>query len=264
MDELRDYVDLTDVALRMRSEIVGGLFIAEGEKVIRRAMEAGYRPRSFLSTEKWLPGIEALRRRFAAENVPVHVRSAEQLRELTGYEVHRGALASMHRGDVRDPVALLRQSHRIVVLEDLVDATNLGAVFRGAAALGIDAVLLTPRCADPLYRRAVKTSMGAVFSMPYARFEKWPECFQTLQEAGFVRFAATPDPTAVDVASVVFPQRSALMFGSEGPGLSGEALRSADVHVRIPMDAGVDSLNVAAAAAVFFFALRVQRSPDQL
>ncbi len=254
---LHDFVGLTDVALRRRTEIEDGLFVAEGAKVIRRAVAAGYAPRAFLLEEKWLDGLGDVLA--SSGDAPVYLADAEVLREVTGYGVHRGALASMHRRPLPSPDELLAGSNRIAVVEDLVDATNLGAVFRGAAALGIEAVLLTPRCADPLYRRSVKVSMGSVFNVPYARFSAWPQCFSQIHEAGFTLVAMTPAAGSMDLPELLVPARAAVLLGTEGPGLSDEALASADLRVRIPMDAGVDSLNIAAAAAVAFYAMRYPR-----
>nr|WP_231126716.1 RNA methyltransferase [Motilibacter aurantiacus] len=162
----------------------------------------------------------------------------------------------MQRLPLPAPVDLLRSSSRVAVLEDVVDHTNLGAVFRAAAALGVEAVLLTPRCADPLYRRAVKVSMGAVFAVPYARFERWPDCYSEIRDAGFRLLAMTPAEGSVALPELPPADRDALLLGTEGEGLTRRALEAADVRVRIPMDAGIDSLNVAAAAAVTFYALR--------
>ncbi|WP_331272119.1 TrmH family RNA methyltransferase [Motilibacter aurantiacus] len=250
---LHDYTDLTDVALRRVREPAEGLFMAEGEKVILRAVQAGYRIRSALMEERWLPGIAPA---LAAAGAPAYLADQELLRTVTGYAVHRGALAAMQRLPLPAPVDLLRSSSRVAVLEDVVDHTNLGAVFRAAAALGVEAVLLTPRCADPLYRRAVKVSMGAVFAVPYARFERWPDCYSEIRDAGFRLLAMTPAEGSVALPELPPADRDALLLGTEGEGLTRRALEAADVRVRIPMDAGIDSLNVAAAAAVTFYALR--------
>ncbi|NHC14141.1 RNA methyltransferase [Motilibacter sp. E257] len=227
--------------------------MAEGEKVILRAVRAGYRVRSALLEERWLPGIAPA---LAAAGAPAYVADPALLRELTGYEVHRGALAAMQRLPLPSPAELLASSTRVAVLEDVVDHTNLGAVFRAAAALGIEGVLLTPRCADPLYRRSVKVSMGAVFAVPYARFERWPDCYSEIRDAGFRLLAMTPAPDAVALPELPHGERDALLLGTEGDGLTRRALEMSDVRVRIPMDAGIDSLNVAAAAAVTFYAVR--------
>jgi tRNA G18 (ribose-2'-O)-methylase SpoU len=180
--------------------------------------------------------------------------------QVTGYHVHRGALASMQRKPLADAADLLAGARRIAVLEGIVDHTNIGAVYRSAAALGMDAILLSPDCADPLYRRAVKVSMGTVFSVPYAVLDPWPRSLETLREAGFSLLALTPHGDSVPLAEVSpkLLERCAVLLGSEGHGLSTEALRAADAWVRIPMSHDVDSLNIAAAAAVSFYALSQQ------
>ncbi len=252
---LRDYTSLTDVQLRRRREPEEGLFIAEGEKVVRRALDAGHGMRSMLLTEKWLPSLADV---IDASEAPVYLVSPETAERVTGYHVHRGALASLHRTPLPAPETVLADARRVAVFEDLVDHANLGAAFRNAAALGVDAALLTPRCADPLYRRAVKVSMGAVFSLPYARLENWPKDADTIKRAGFTLAAFCLSDRSLTLDALVARQdpRLALLFGSEGPGLTPAALDAADVHVRIPMRAGIDSLNVAAATAVVFYATR--------
>jgi tRNA G18 (ribose-2'-O)-methylase SpoU len=254
---LADFVGLTDVALRRRREPAEGLFIAEGDKVIRRALAAGYRLRSLLLAEKWLPSMGEALDAAAATGAPVLVADEALLEQVTGYVVHRGALASMQRRALPDAVTLLTEASRVAVLEDVNDHTNIGAIFRGAAALGMDAVLLSPRCADPLYRRAVKVSMGAVFTVPYARLLPWPDGLRDVRSAGLAVLALTPDPAATPLPAVPAQTlaRCALLLGAEGTGLSREALAAGDVPVRIPMARGVDSLNVGAAAAVAFYAV---------
>ncbi|RJK93882.1 RNA methyltransferase [Vallicoccus soli] len=251
---LADYVGLTDVALRRRLEPEHGLFLAEGEKVVRRAVAAGYAVRSVLLGRKWLPGLTDL---LEATGATAYVADDALLERLTGFAVHRGALASVQRKPLPRVEDLLRTARRVAVCEDVVSTTNLGAVFRGAAALGMDAVLLTPRCADPLYRRAVKVGMGAVFSVPHARFEAWPDGIDLLRDAGLPVLALTPaeGSVALDAVPPHVRERCALLLGTEGEGLSAEAIARADLAVRIPMAPGVDSLNVAAAAAVAFYAL---------
>ncbi|WP_181791707.1 TrmH family RNA methyltransferase [Streptomyces phytophilus] len=251
---LSDYAGLTDVELRRRREPAEGLFIAEGDKVIRRAVETGYETRSMMLSAKW---VDVMRDVIDALPAPVYVVGADLAEQVTGYHVHRGALASMRRKPLPDAAGLLARARRVAVLETVNDHTNVGAVFRGAAALGMDAVLLSPDCADPLYRRSVKVSMGAVFHVPYARLASWPRGLETVREAGFTLVALTPDERAVPITEAA-PQRLprvALMLGTEGAGLSAGALRAADQWVRIPMSNGVDSLNVGAAAAVAFYAV---------
>ena len=203
---------------------------------------------------EWLDRMAPL---IADVDAPVYSASYDVLRKLTGFNVHRGALASFHRKPLPQVSEVLSAARRVVVLEDMVSHTNLGAIFRCAAALGMDGVVLSPSCADPLYRRSVRVSMGAVFSLPYARAQQWPSVLNEVREAGFARVALTPAENAVTVADVAAQGHAkvALLFGSEGPGLSDGALKRADVRARIPMSAGVDSLNVAAAAAVTFYVL---------
>lgn len=254
--ELHDYTRLTDVALRRVREPEEGLYLAESPKVIERALRAGHRPRSVLLLEEWLPTIEPLLA--GHPDVPVYVGESAQLEALTGFRMHRGALASMRRPAPRDPAELLRASRRVVVLEDLADHTNVGAIFRSVAALGADAVLLTPGCADPLYRRAVRVSMGAVLQVPWARLPEWPEAGPLIRGEGYALAAFALRDDAEDLADYAthVPERLALMFGTEGQGLSRRALASATASVVIPMEHGVDSLNVATAAALALWAVR--------
>ncbi|GAA2712556.1 MULTISPECIES: RNA methyltransferase [Streptomyces] len=255
---LHDYTGLTDVELRRRREPAEGLFIAEGEKVVRRALQAGYAMRSMLLSAKW---VEVMRDVIEESEAPVYVVTPRLAEQVTGYHVHRGALASMQRRPLPAAGDLLTTARRVVVMERVNDHTNIGAIFRSAAALGMDAVLLSPDCADPLYRRSVKVSMGAVFSVPYARLEDWPRDLETVRGAGFKVLALTPDEraTPMDDAAPHRLERVALMLGAEGDGLTPRALRAADEWVRIPMAHGVDSLNVGAAAAVAFYAVTAGR-----
>ncbi|WND38582.1 RNA methyltransferase [Streptomyces sp. BB1-1-1] len=255
---LHDYTGLTDVELRRRREPAEGLFIAEGEKVIRRAGEAGYAMRSMLLSAKW---VDTMRDIIDEAPAPVYVVDPALAEQVTGYHVHRGALASMQRKPLPTAADLLTIARRVVVMESVNDHTNIGAIFRSAAALGMDAVLLSPDCADPLYRRSVKVSMGAVFSVPYARLDIWPTGLETVREAGFTLLALTPDDRAkaLDEVAPHRMDRVALMLGAEGDGLSRRALAASDEWVRIPMSHGVDSLNVGAAAAVAFYAVATGR-----
>jgi tRNA G18 (ribose-2'-O)-methylase SpoU len=248
---LADYTRLTDVKLRTSMEPEHGLFIAEGTKVIGRAVSAGYPVRSLLLAERRLADLPDL----PSVAAPVYVVPDEIAERLTGYRVHRGALASLHRKPLPAAADLAASAHRMLVLEDLVDHGNVGAIFRCAAALGVDAVIVSPRCADPLYRRAVKVSMGAVFAIPYARMTGWYDGLADLRKAGFRLLALTPDGDAAPIGENVANDRTALLLGTEGDGLSSRWLREADQAVRIPMHpgalaAGVDSLNVVAAAAI--------------
>ncbi len=256
MPGLEDFTSLTDVALRRKLEPEGGLYLAESPKVIERALQAGHTPRSVLLLEQWLPRIEPLLE--AHPEVAVFVGESEQLEALTGFHLHRGALASMRRPEPLDPSKLLRESRRIVVREDLADHTNVGAIFRSVAALGADGVLLTPGCADPLYRRAVRVSMGAVLQVPWARLPHWREAGPLIRDSGFELAAFALRDDAEDLADFVHsvPEKLALMFGTEGEGLSRRALAAATRRVTIPMEHEVDSLNVSTAAALALWAVR--------
>lgn len=245
---LRDYRDLRDVQLRQSLEAEHGLFLAEGEKVVRRAVEAGYEPRSFLMAPRWLEGLADVLDR---SDAPCYVASEALTEEVTGFHVHRGALASLHRRPLPPLEQVLDGARTVVVLEDVVDHTNVGAVLRSAAALGVDAALLSPRAADPLYRRAVKVAMGAVFSLPWTRLPDWYDALPRLSDAGFTTVALTLADDAVELEQAVAGlDKVALVLGSEGHGLSPRWEQSADRRATVPMRAGIDSLNVAAAAAV--------------
>lgn len=263
---LVDYLHLTDVALRRRLEPATGLYMAESSKVIARALEAGHRPRSFLMTQRWLPDLAGLlddvTRRFG--DVPVYVGPPEVVEAITGFHLHRGALAAMHRPEPRSVADVLsgardgRGARRVAVFDGIVDHTNLGAGFRSAAALGVDAVLVTPECADPLYRRSIRVSMGTVFQVPWTRIDPWPAGIELLRERGFTvaALALADDAVTLDALAASAPERLALVLGTEGDGLSRRVTAAADVVVTIPMAGGVDSLNVAAASAVAFWATR--------
>lgn len=282
-ERLADFNRLTDVVLRSRHEPAKGLYIAESSTVIRRAVAAGHRPRSFLMAPKWLDSMADV----LVPGVPVYVAEEPVLKEITGFHLHRGALAAMHRPPLPEVRDLLAGARRVVVLEDivdhtnvggrkvpepepvprrsriavlenLVDHTNVGAAFRSAAALGADAVLVTPECADPLYRRSVRVSMGTVFQVPWTRIESWPEGIAQLKEAGYVVAGMTLGEGAITLDELVAQDHPnlALVFGTEGHGLTPEADRLLDLRVTIPMMLGVDSLNVAASSAVAFYATR--------
>lgn len=257
---LADYANLTDVALRTRLEPERGLFMAEGARVIERALRAGLRLRSILvADDRVEQALTMLRASDAAEptEIEVYVGPPALVNGVTGYRVHRGFLAAVHRPAPRSVAAVIEAADRILILEDLVDHTNVGAAFRSAAALGFDAVLLSPRCADPLYRRSVKVSMGAVLSVPWAVADGWPQPLDDLSAAGVHLAALTPSPSARNLADLARtpPDRLALMIGTEGDGLTAAAIARAHSAVRIPMFAEVDSLNAAAATAVACYAL---------
>ena len=245
---LADYRDLRDVELRKHLEGEQGLFLAEGGKVVRRAVEAGFTPRSFLMAPRWLDGLADV---LVTSDAPCYVLPEARIEEVTGFHVHRGALASLHRRPLPTLDDVLDGARSVLVLEDVVDHTNVGAIFRSGAALGFDAVLLAPRCADPLYRRAIKVAMGAVFTMPWTRLPEWYDALPDLSARGFTTVALTlaPDAVAIDEA-VASVDRLALVLGSEGHGLSTQWEESADRRAIIPMRPGIDSLNVAAATAV--------------
>jgi tRNA G18 (ribose-2'-O)-methylase SpoU len=251
---LADYVGLTDVVRRLKHEPEGGFFLAEGMLVMRRAALAGCPPRSLLLAPNrvadLVPELRAL-------DCPVYVASAEVLHAVTGFHVHRGALGSFGRLPVPTLGEVVARSRRVLVLENVNSPTNLGAVFRSAAGLGVDAVLLSPTSCDPLYRRAVRVSMGEVLAVPYAWFDDWPGGLDELRHHGFRVLAMTPaaDAQRLDDLVLADEERVAVLLGAEGPGLTAEAMGSSDTRVRIPMAAGVDSLNVAAAAAVACWAI---------
>ena len=253
---LADYVRLRETSLRRHLESERGLFIAEGEKVIRRAVEAGYRPRSFLLAERWLEGLDDVLQSWPG--VPVFVVTEDLAERVTGFHVHRGALASLHR-EQRHSVEDLLAMRRLVILEDIVDHTNVGAILRNAAGLGWDGALLSSRAADPLYRRSIKVSMGAVFSLPWARLEDWRAAPEMLAAAGFFTVALSLAPDAVELdelaAGVTSHAKLAVLLGTEGAGLSKRWSDGAAMRTRIPMYAGIDSLNVAAATAIACYAL---------
>ena len=245
---LADYRDLRDVELRKHLEAEHGLFLAEGEKVVRRAVEAGHRPRSFLMAPRWLDGLADV---LSTSDAPCYVVAEPLAEAVTGFHVHRGALASLERRPLPSVDEVLAGARSVLVLEEIVDHTNVGAIFRSGAALGFDAVLLAPRCADPLYRRSVKVAMGAVFALPWTRLPDWHGALPALGELGFTTVALTLADDAVPVEDAVAGvDRLALVLGSEGHGLSARWEQAADRRAVIPMTAGIDSLNVAAATAV--------------
>lgn len=256
---LADYRGLTDVALRRSLEAERGLYMAEGAKVIARAVRAGHSPRSLLMSPKWVDGIVAALGD-AADAATLYVAPDAVLEEVTGYQVHRGALAAMHRPALPSVADLVRDARRVVVLEGIVDHTNVGAIFRSVAGIGADAVIVSPTCADPLYRRSVKVSMGTVFQVPWTRAEAWPGVLDELRSHGFVvaGMALAEGAVPLEEFAARGDERVALVMGTEGDGMTRSALAHVDVSVVIPMAGSVDSLNVAAASAVALWELRAR------
>lgn len=277
-DCIEAYTHLTEMQLRNRLEPSKGLFIAESPKVIARALDAGVEPISFLVEEPWLDGMSGMFDQVDTAfgpDVPVYVASPEQLKSITGYRLHRGALAAMRRWPLSSVDQLCRTATRVAVMENIVDHTNVGALMRSAAALDVDAVLVSPSCSDPLYRRAARVSMGTVFQVPWTRIggddkNYWPvQGLEDLHRLGFTTaaMALSDDSISLDDLTARLSPRSspsdpghidklALIFGTEGDGLSRQTIAHADLTVRIPMSHHVDSLNVAASSAVAFYATR--------
>lgn len=270
------YVNLTEIQLRNRLEPSKGLFIAESPKVIDRALAAGREPISLLVEESWIDGMsgmfDVIEKRWG-DGIPVYVASPEQLKRLTGYRLHRGALAAMKRWSLPSVEEVCRGARRVAVMENIVDHTNVGALMRSAAALDVDAVLVTPSCGDPLYRRAARVSMGTVFQVPWTRIggddkHYWPFTgMRELHGLGFTTVAMALEDNSISLAELVrrlnntetesdHIDKLALIFGTEGDGLSHHTISRADLTVKIPMSHGVDSLNVAASSAVAFYATR--------
>ena len=262
---LGDYIDLTDVALRTSFEAEHGLYIAESAKVILRALRAGHQPRSLLMSDRWLPRMSELIEEVASRfpDTPVFIAEESELEKIAGFHVHRGALASMQRPALPSLTDVLKSNpRRVVILDGVIDHTNVGAIFRSVAGIGADAVLITDQCADPLYRRSIRVSMGTVFQVPWTRID-WQRDREILRVSGFsvAAFALADDSISLDELASDPPDRLAILLGAEGGGLSDLTVGDCDLKVRIPMAGGVDSLNVAAAAAVAMWALRV---PNQI
>lgn len=251
MTSLKDFQQLTDLEWRQHYETEHGMFIAEGLTTIERALAAGLVVRRVLTSRKWTPAL--LRLGIAMSHI--EEQSDEAIEAVTGFAVHRGALAAFERPRMPDAEHLLNQAHRIIITEDIVDHANIGSLMRAAAAFGLDGVVLSQRCADPLYRRAIKVSMGTVFKVPWTRAHN---AIALAHNHGFETLALTPDADATDIRALPTDMRSGrigLILGSEGPGLSDAALSASRYRVRIPMANGVDSLNVSAAAAVACYEL---------
>jgi tRNA G18 (ribose-2'-O)-methylase SpoU len=250
---LVDFAHRTDVALKNGERNGPGLYIAESALVLERALRAGHRVRSVLALGGTVDEAVAL----VGDEVPVYSGPGELLAELTGYILHRGLIAALHRPALPDAAELIAGARRIVVLENVSDPTNVGAIFRSVAAIGADAVLVTPRCSDPYYRRAIRVSMGTVLQVPWTRVGDWESTRALLVQAGFhvAALALSEDAVSLREFSRDAPHRVALVLGAEGDGLTAEAVAAADTVVKIPMAHGIDSLNVAATAAVAMYAL---------
>jgi len=246
---LVELAGLTDAAARARLEAEHGCFVAEGLLALEAALRSPYPVRSVLVAEPKLARVEAL---VGGADVVVHVAPPALLQAVTGFAIHRGVLASVGRLPLPDPAGLVTGARRLLVVEEVNDHENLGALFRNAAAFGVDAMLLDPRCADPLYRRSVRVSVGQVLHVPWTRIDPLDAAVPALRSVGIATLALTPagEVTVQDVAARRRGDRLAWIVGAEGPGLSAAALAAADERVRIPVAAGIDSLNVATAAAV--------------
>lgn len=264
--ELDVYARLNENQLLHFNEPNPGIFIAESPKVIERALNAGYHPISFLIEKKEI-GAQAEEIFSRWESVPVYTAEFEVLKQLTGFGLTRGMLCAMERLSLKSVEEVCKNARRIAVLENVVNPTNVGAIFRSAAALNMDAVLLTPACSDPLYRRAARVSMGTVFQVPWTFFDKkkvsWPDGgIQLLKEMGFqtAAMALTDDSVSIDDKNLMAEEKLAIVLGTEGEGLAKHTIATCDYTVKIPMMHGVDSLNVAAASAVAFWQLGMAKT----
>lgn len=254
-ERVRLFTGMKDAELRRVLEEGAGFFVAEGLATIRRALASPYPMRALLLSPR---RAEQLGPELTALDVDVFVASREVMREVAGFDLHRGALALVSRLPLRPVAEILEGARCVVVLEGINDHENLGAITRSASALGADAIVLDPTCADPLYRRAVRVSMGEVLHVPFTRSTDWPGALHLLAGAGFTLVALTPSPEALAIDELERPPRVALLLGAEGPGLSATALAAATT-VRIPIRPGVDSLNVGHAAAIALHRLAVPR-----
>ena len=264
--ELDVYARLTEGQLKCRADLTKGLFIAESPNVILRALDGGYEPVSLLMERKHIEG-QAREVVARCGDVPLYTAPLAVLTELTGFPLTRGVLCAMRRRPIPTVEEVLRGARRIAVLENIMNPTNVGAIFRSAAALGMDAVLLTPACSDPLYRRAVRVSMGTVFQIPWAQIGQelsdWPQPgLETLRDLGFktAAMALRDDSVSIDDLALMAEEKLAIVLGTEGEGLADGTIADCDYTVRIPMFHGVDSLNVAAASAVAFWQLSKRRA----
>lgn len=251
---LIDYSHQTDVALKKARSAEHGLYIAESALVLERALRAGHVPRSVLALGGSVDEAVSL---LGDRDVPIFSGPGELLEELTGYLLHRGLIAAMNRPELPTPSSLLVGARRIIVLENVADPTNVGAIFRSVGAIGADAVFVTPRCSDPFYRRSIRVSMGTVLQVPWTRVGDWPSTRELLAASGFhvAALALSADAVGLREFAASAPARVALVLGAEGEGLTPEAIAAADTVVQIPMAHGIDSLNVAATAAVAMWSL---------
>ncbi|WP_313813958.1 RNA methyltransferase [Glutamicibacter sp.] len=252
---LDEYLRLSEAHLRMRTYVENGLYIAESTKVVQRAINAGHQPRSFLLAEKHLGQLVDEFNRFP--EVPIFIGDDRQLQDLVGFHLHRGAMAAMNRPEPLDLDAVLAQCSRIAILEDIADHTNLGAIIRSASGLGVDAVLITPKCVDPWYRRSARVSMGTVFDLPWVRLGSWPDELSKIRNHGYRLLAMELTEDAVPLSDIEISagEKVAMILGNEGRGVTAEALDAVDQTVIIPMHRNVDSLNVGAASAIAFWHL---------
>lgn len=262
--ELDVFARLTEAQLRIRTEAERGLFVAESTKVISRALDAGYEPVALLTERKHIEG-QARDLIHRLGQLPVYTADSHLLENLTGYGLHRGVLCAMKRPALPSVEDVCKNARRVAVLEGIVDPTNVGAIFRSAAALNMDAVLLTPTCCDPLYRRAARVSMGTVFQVPWTRIGEthtdWPDNgMAQLKQLGFktAAMALSDRSVSIDHPALLSEEKLAVILGTEGDGLANATIAGCDYTVKIPMAHGVDSLNVAAASAVAFWELRAR------
>ena len=258
--ELDIYARLTEAQLLNRYEPKKGMFIAESPKVIQRALDAGCEPVSILAEENHM-NAEAWEAISRCGDIPVYVSDLQVLTQLTGFQLTRGMLCAMRRPKLPEVEAVLAGARRVAVLEDIMNPTNVGAIFRSAAALGMDAVLLTPACSNPLYRRSARVSMGTVFQVPWTYLPQWPQpALELLSRAGFrtAAMALSDDSVTIEDPRLLSEEKLAIILGTEGDGLAPDTIARCDYTVRIPMSHGVDSLNVAAASAVAFWQLRAR------
>jgi tRNA G18 (ribose-2'-O)-methylase SpoU len=253
---VQDYLHLTDVALRRNTEEEFGIFIAEGELTIKRAIQSGFRLKSVLCEEKWLSSLSDV-----PKETPIILGKLQEMSKLTGYTVHRGALASFYRKELPSEL-LFKDMKKLLFLDGLVSHTNVGVIFRNAAAFGVDGVLITNQCADPLYRRAIRTSMGATFSIPWTRIENVSKTFELLRKSGHAIIGLTPHDSDLSLRDWTPTGKETLVLGSEMQGISTDVLNEKITLLSIPMKSGIDSLNVGSASAVVLYEY-TKRMPNE-